>query len=481
MATSQDSIDKKELSLQEKDTKEANITATDDDDGVVALMSATQSGQTGTVQSLLQKGVKVDAIGKDGGTALMLASQDGHTDTVLLLLVHGAHVDTQDTEGMTALHLACLEGHTDIVRHLLEYGASLESHSHRDVTPLLLACQHGHVDIVDLFLSKDAKTNTQDADGRFPLLAATNNGHKEVLESLLEGGADVNMQNNQGYSALMVGCLKGEEECVKLLQRRGADCNVQRSNGTIALDIAREKKHFNIEHILVDGRADNQSSKHASRQALYGVSRSISEPRPRISIASKTLSCDYPPTTNSITQSAIAGDEVLGDNKPPFMAQSDAMGTVPINIELPYSATKGANVHLFVHVTCQTENQRPISSHPGVRKFPYAIDKDVKSQPSSDGSLSISQLQTIQTALWDVRPKWKHLGIQLQLDPDTIDVVQQQNHFQIEQCFTEMLTRWLKHEGQSSPTLESLIEALGSLPVNYPHLVRKLKQSLSTL
>ena len=467
---------KDEKEVQEEETKEANLTG--DDAVVVALMSASLSGLIDTVKTLLQKGVKADATGKDGTTALMLASQEGHTGTVLLLLDHGAQIDTQDTEGTTALQLACLGGHTDTVRLLLEHGARVDIQSHSGVTPLLLACQCGHVDIVNLLLGEDdAQINTVDAEGRFPLLAATNNGHKDVLEVLLEGGANVNIQNSQGYSALMGACLKGEVDCVKLLKGHGADCTVPRSNGTTALDIAREKKHFDIECILVDGRADNQSTKHASKQALHGVSRSISVPRPRLDIAShRTLSCDYPLTTDSKyinSQSATAG--ALGENKFPFMAQSDAMGRVPINIE---AYTKGADVHLFVHVTSQTGNEHTFSE---AWKFHSTTENDVKThQPTSDGSLSIFQLQTILTTLWDVRPKWDHLGLQLQLDPATIEVVKQQNHYQVDRCFMEMLGRWLNREGRSSPTLESLVEALRSPPMGHPHLAEKLKQSLST-
>ena len=95
------------------------------------------------------------------------------------------------------------------------------------------------------------------------------------------------------------------------------------------------------------------------------------------------------------------------------------------------------------------------------------------------GHLQPIQLPPIQTALSCASHKWRELGLQLQLDPATIELIKQQNHFQNEHCLKETLARWISKEGRDPPTLNQLIKALCSPSMSCPHLVEQLVAKIS--
>ena len=59
-------------------------------DTTTALLNAAYTGDTATVQTLLDNGVNVNTQDHDGYTALMWASNKGHTETAKVLLNRGA-------------------------------------------------------------------------------------------------------------------------------------------------------------------------------------------------------------------------------------------------------------------------------------------------------------------------------------------------------------------------------------------------------
>jgi hypothetical protein len=97
--------------------------------------------------------------------------------------------------------------------------------------------------------------------------------------------------------------------------------------------------------------------------------------------------------------------------------------------------------------------------------------------PSSDGAyacypaarnLSTKDLSKVQRAAWDARTKWYNIGLELEIDPETLDVIEGNNK-DIDKQFRAMLTTWLKMV-DPRPTWEALAEALRSPTVGYKHL-----------
>ena len=72
------------------------------------LILASEKGHTEVVQTLLDKGINVNATNKFWETALMLASQEGHKDVVQLRLYNGAEVNGKKNDGTTPLIYALM-------------------------------------------------------------------------------------------------------------------------------------------------------------------------------------------------------------------------------------------------------------------------------------------------------------------------------------------------------------------------------------
>ena len=80
-------------------------------------------------------------------------------------------------------------------------------------------------------------------------------------------------------------------------------------------------------------------------------------------------------------------------------------------------------------------------------------------------SLSTSTLKEVQRSLWEVRYKWYQIGIELGIPIATLEVILQNNHRDIDKCFTSMLSEWLRNFHGDSPCWKTMAEALQSKPV----------------
>lgn len=97
-----------------------------DNNGVTALIWASQFGHEKVVQMLLDAGADVNAKGQNG-TALYAASQCGHEKIVRILVDRGADVNAQGGHFGNALQAASAYGHAKVVQMLLEYGRDINA------------------------------------------------------------------------------------------------------------------------------------------------------------------------------------------------------------------------------------------------------------------------------------------------------------------------------------------------------------------
>ena len=91
--------------------------------------------------------------------------------------------------------------------------------------------------------------------------------------------------------------------------------------------------------------------------------------------------------------------------------------------------------------------------------------------PAIEGELNINDLREVQKTSWDARAKWYNIGLELKIDPGTLDTIKGNND-NIDDRFRAMLTTWLKMV-KSKPTWETLAEALRSPTVGYEHLAEQ--------
>ena len=83
----------------------------------------------------------------------------------------------------------------------------------------------------------------------------------------------------------------------------------------------------------------------------------------------------------------------------------------------------------------------------------FTIDKQIK---FSFTVLSLSDLKLLVEKLHAVQPKWYELGLQLEIPPESLDVIKKDNP-ETSTAFIEMLKQWLAGK---EPSLEKLSGAL---------------------
>lgn len=92
-------------------------------DGIISLCWAASEGDLSEIQSLIARGVDVDAADYDGRTAMHLAASEGHPRVVRYLLNKRAQVSPRDRWGNTPLSDAMRGNHQDVIKILQEHNA----------------------------------------------------------------------------------------------------------------------------------------------------------------------------------------------------------------------------------------------------------------------------------------------------------------------------------------------------------------------
>jgi hypothetical protein len=95
--------------------------------------------------------------------------------------------------------------------------------------------------------------------------------------------------------------------------------------------------------------------------------------------------------------------------------------------------------------------------------------------PATEGELNVKDLRAVQKSAWDARANWYNIGLELEIDPGTLDVIEGNNK-DIDRQFRAMLMTWLKM-ADPRPTWEALAEALRSPTVGCGHLADLIKSS----
>lgn len=76
------------------------------------------------------------------------------------------------------------------------------------------------------------------------------------------------------------------------------------------------------------------------------------------------------------------------------------------------------------------------------------------------GRLKIGDLYKVKNELWNARTKWKDLGLELMISPDTLEATAIKYHGDPGNCLREMLADWLRGSGEPPRTWSSIVSAL---------------------
>lgn len=199
------------------------------------LVDAADAGQEDQVRSLLKARQPVDGRGDFNTTALMRAAYRGHVEIAKMLISSGANLGIRDRGGATALHIASRAGHDAIVTLLIKYGADV---------------------------------NAVDNEGWTPLMRAVISKRPQVTASLVEAGAEILAENEAGDTPITQAATSGSLEVLSALMRSPQFDNVTLSEKQRALEVARKRKHRNIETVfsaLIHPPARPRAGEHYAR------------------------------------------------------------------------------------------------------------------------------------------------------------------------------------------------------------------------
>lgn len=170
----------------------SNVNSCDEND-VLPLHRASQTGQVAMVKLLIHAGASVNGLNEvDKTTALHHASFHGHLVIVRALLEARAQVDSGDDEGKTALHKASRQGHLAVVQALIAAKANINTVDTYQERALHEACRRGHKAIVAALIAAGADVNMGSLfAGEKPLYLASSKGHLKIVQVLLNHGASI--------------------------------------------------------------------------------------------------------------------------------------------------------------------------------------------------------------------------------------------------------------------------------------------------
>jgi ankyrin repeat protein len=100
-----------------------------------------RSGDTSTLEQLLEHGLAPNLRNAKGDSLLMLASYHGHLDTVRVLLQYKADPDLRNQNGQTPIAGAAFKGNLPMIELLLAHGADIEGASPDGRTALMIAAR----------------------------------------------------------------------------------------------------------------------------------------------------------------------------------------------------------------------------------------------------------------------------------------------------------------------------------------------------
>lgn len=201
------------------DTRGADVNFYNED-GVTALMLASQAGHDTVVSFLISRGAEINAKSLYFGyTPLISAVRNNYLKTAEKLIRFGAIVDQQDAFKKTALHYASMYGYDATADMLLYYDASTELKDNSDYTPICYAIEYKYDTLTNILLTYGAQTNVFVKDSFDLFQIAAGAGNLYFLERFKNGL--VLRINNDSLTAVDVAVVAGHSDVLNWFIENG--------------------------------------------------------------------------------------------------------------------------------------------------------------------------------------------------------------------------------------------------------------------
>lgn len=220
-----------------------------------ALINAVRNNCYKCVELLLQSGADPNVFVRGEFSPLIYAATMGSFDIVKLLVNAGANINYSNRRGDTALMMAsysCKKFSEQIIDYLVTSGANVNSRNNDGETALIFACLQSCLRNVEALIKHGANPNLLDHDRRSPLVVTLqksdqNDDSDKIAQILIEAGADLSVVDSNGNTTLILASDNGYQGAVYSIIRKAPELiNIANRDGETALQIALEKRHYNI-------------------------------------------------------------------------------------------------------------------------------------------------------------------------------------------------------------------------------------------
>ncbi|KAI4115403.1 MAG: hypothetical protein LQ345_003991 [Seirophora villosa] len=209
------------------------------------LALAAGSGQTGSVEVLLDHGAHIHARDKYDYTPVMIAAYERHAETVKKLLAHGADPKRRKRIwwsgavpnpakklGRSPLQEIAIFGTAEEMAFLLTQGCDPDEPEYGSLTPLCHAIQNRQVNSVQVLLDAGADYNAKSPGGWTPAQYAVNQPNWQIMQMLLQRGVHHIQTEAEAWTPLHIAMKEQKTMTLpKLLLEAGADVNVKDADG----------------------------------------------------------------------------------------------------------------------------------------------------------------------------------------------------------------------------------------------------------
>ncbi|CAL4181171.1 unnamed protein product, partial [Meganyctiphanes norvegica] len=229
---------------------------------------------------LLQKGIKVDIVGRD--SPLCHAIKNGHIDICEKLINSKViNINFLNRKKRTAVHIAVESSKPEILKLLLSKGAKRNTKDHYNRTPLYYCLKYSDLDKKKCFLlllefedqNDKVDVTTLDGNGDSALHWAIRDGSEFMVKRLLDLNANSNAQNKDGMTPVLDAAKRGSVKILKMLKEK--NCNFEQLNNDnrgvlhiISLSKSQIGIHYLLENFDIDVIIKDKKGKTALHYAI---------------------------------------------------------------------------------------------------------------------------------------------------------------------------------------------------------------------
>ena len=199
-----------------------------------------QSKHAGIFHSLISRRPNIYARDHEGRTPLHIATETGNLGFVQLLIQMGTPTNTLDHNGATLLHAAVISNDCCVAGSILCHSNLTNTFNHQGLTPLHIAIKNNNYDMVQLLLDHQARPSIASQMGVSLLFLAVQTNNPELFGLILEQGVDnlIDLTSDDGFTPLHIAVQNSNSEIVQMLISVGANLRVRDNQGRTPWELA---------------------------------------------------------------------------------------------------------------------------------------------------------------------------------------------------------------------------------------------------